>query len=154
FPVISRCGSWHGDHCMGNPSGEMTMRFRGALIDLDGTVYFKSAAIPGVREAVERIRAAGIQLRFLSNTDSITSASLGDRVRAFGVPVETREVYTAVDAARQFLEENQGKSCHCLLSRELSQAFDRFRAVSDGKADYVLVGDCRESISYESLNAA
>ena len=133
----------------------MTKRkFRGALIDLDGTVFFKSSAIPGAREALDRLRLAGVKLRFLSNTDSITAGSLAERVTAIGVPVEAEEVYTSASAAQEFLKANQGKKCLCLLSDQLKKAFAEVHTEAGGNVDYVLVGDCRERISYEALNSA
>ena len=41
---------------------------RGALLDVDGTLLHGDAAIPGAAEAVARLRAEGIAVRFVTNT--------------------------------------------------------------------------------------
>ena len=41
---------------------------RAVLIDLDGVVYVGDEPIAGARDAVERLRAAGLALRFVTNT--------------------------------------------------------------------------------------
>ena len=45
------------------------------LLDLDGTLYEGSRVVPGAPEAVGRLRALGLTLRFCTNTDSVTPNS-------------------------------------------------------------------------------
>ena len=41
------------------------MNAKGLLIDLDGTLYVEDAPIPGAREALSRVEAAGIPYRYV-----------------------------------------------------------------------------------------
>ena len=41
---------------------------RGILLDLDGVVYVGGSALPGSLEAISRIRAATLPLKFITNT--------------------------------------------------------------------------------------
>lgn len=45
-------------------------------IDLDGTVHTRDELMPGARIAIDRLRAAGHQVRFLTNTDSSSNEQL------------------------------------------------------------------------------
>ena len=44
-----------------------TVRVKGVLIDLDGTLYTNSGPIEGAREALERLDSAGISYRYITN---------------------------------------------------------------------------------------
>lgn len=70
-----------------------------------------------------------------------------------GLDVRKEEIFTAASAALQFLQERPSKRCYCLVSRELAAAFAPFHA-KQGAVDYVVVGDFRDSMSYEALNTA
>lgn len=128
-------------------------RFAALLLDLDGTLYFKGEPIAGAADALRRFRARGLTLRFLTNTDSKTPASVAADLVRMGLEVDPAEVFTPASAAERFFQRNPGKRCFCLLSRELAAAFGPYLSAG-GQADYVVVGDCREFISYELLNQA
>jgi ribonucleotide monophosphatase NagD (HAD superfamily) len=48
----------------------MSLSPRAVLLDLDGVLYVEDEPVPGAAEAVERIRAGGLTLRFVTNTTS------------------------------------------------------------------------------------
>jgi HAD superfamily hydrolase (TIGR01458 family) len=127
--------------------------FKAALIDLEGTVFAKGHPIANAVEAIARLRAAGIRLRFLSNADSKTASTLSAELRNMGIPVAADELFTAASAAQEFLRAHAGKRCHCLMSRELAAEFHSYQTSAD-QADYVVVGDCRDTLNYEVLNQA
>jgi HAD superfamily hydrolase (TIGR01458 family) len=123
------------------------------LLDLDGTLYFKGVQIPGADRALAELRQMGVQLRFLTNTDSKTNKTICGELSQMGLAVEEEEIFSPVTSALQFLRQNPGKRCHCLLSQELAAAFAPYIA-REGRVDYVVVGDFRDSVSYEALNRA
>ncbi|MCL6450553.1 MAG: TIGR01458 family HAD-type hydrolase [Acetobacteraceae bacterium] len=129
------------------------LRFKALLLDLDGTLYFKGEMLPRADEAVAGFRRKGLRLRFLTNTDSKTPATIRSELKRMGLEAAEAEIFTPATAAFEFFRRNPGKRCHCLLSRELAQAFAPYIS-REGKADYVVVGDFRESVTYEALNAA
>lgn len=43
---------------------------RVVLLDLDGVLYVEEALVPGARDAVERLRSRGLELRFVTSTTS------------------------------------------------------------------------------------
>ena len=141
---------------MNSKAGEGLVARRGVkalLIDLDGTLYFRGAPVPGAQRALTALRRLGYQLRFLTNTDSKTAVTLQRELAAMGLAVEEPEIFSAASAALHFLQGHPGKRCYCLVSQELSTVFAPFLA-EEGAVDYVLVGDFRDSVSYERLNTA
>ena len=49
---------------------------KGILFDLDGVLYIGSEPVPGAVEAVRKIRSSGIACRFITNTSTLSLASL------------------------------------------------------------------------------
>lgn len=47
---------------------------RAALLDLEGTLYANERVIEGAAAAIGALREQGVALRFLTNTDSRTTA--------------------------------------------------------------------------------
>lgn len=123
------------------------------MLDLDGTLYFKGAQIPHAARALNELREMVYRLRILTNTDSKTTGTLHRETAAMGLPVGETEIFSTVTAALRFLQGHPGKRCFCLLSKELATEFAPFHA-GEGAVDYVLVGDFRESVSYDVLNTA
>lgn len=51
-------------------------RLRALLIDLSGTVHVGDAATPNAAQALDKLRKAGVALRFVSNTSKESRAGL------------------------------------------------------------------------------
>lgn len=126
---------------------------KGCLIDLDGTVYFKGAVIPGVREAIERLREMKLRIRFLTNIDSQTNETISANLRGMGLDIDPSEIFSAVGAAHEFIRQKGNVSCCCLVSRELQPSFMPYVHWRQS-VEYVVVGDLRDSLSYDDINTA
>jgi ribonucleotide monophosphatase NagD (HAD superfamily) len=73
------------------------------LLDLDGTLYEDADLIPGAVRSLARIRAAGIPVRFVTNTTRMPRRLLRDRLRGFGIAAELDDVLSAPAAAAAWL---------------------------------------------------
>jgi glycerol 3-phosphatase-2 len=76
-----------------------------ALLDLDGTVYIGSRALPGAGEALDKARASGMRLAFVTNNASRTPSAVAALLNAVGVPAATEDVVTSAQAAARMLAE-------------------------------------------------
>ena len=76
-----------------------------ALLDLDGVVYVGEHGVPGAAEALDRARAAGMRLAFVTNNASRTPQSVAAHLRELGVHAEADEVVTSAQAACSVLAE-------------------------------------------------
>jgi HAD superfamily hydrolase (TIGR01458 family) len=132
------------------PLGEI----RAVLLDLDGTVYEGSRAVPGAAEAVAWLRARSLPLRFTSNTDSVTPVELMARLAGMGVDVAGEEVITPVVVAAELFARIPG--CRVLaVASESVRALLRPRLAGAGEAPtHVLVADPSYGAGYAELDAA
>jgi HAD superfamily hydrolase (TIGR01458 family) len=123
------------------------------LLDLDGTLYFKGEAIPGAAAAISALRDAGFRLRFFTNTDSKTPKQVLAGLETYELGVRKEELFTPVVAAERLLGQFPGPRLLALVSGSLSATFTPFAAAEE-PFTHVLVGDCRDTLTYPALDAA
>lgn len=68
-----------------------------ALLDLDGTVYIGTRPVLGAVAAVARLRDRGVGVRFVTNTDSISTWRLHPRCGAPGRPLLLQRPQPVID---------------------------------------------------------
>ncbi|EMA54275.1 HAD-IIA family hydrolase [Halococcus thailandensis] len=71
------------------------MPSRGAIVDLDGTVYRGDAPIPGARRGIQALRNAAYDLCFFSNNPMQTPAEFADRLAEMDLTVRPDEIESA-----------------------------------------------------------
>jgi glycerol-1-phosphatase len=75
------------------------------LLDLDGTVYRGSEAVPGAAGAVKAARENGTAVRFVTNNASRSPQDVADHLTVMGVTATSAEVNTSSQAAGTVLAE-------------------------------------------------
>jgi HAD superfamily hydrolase (TIGR01450 family) len=75
------------------------------LLDLDGTVYRGSEAVPGAAETIKTIREADTPVRFVTNNASRSPREVADHLQELGIPAATDEVCTSAQAAAAVLAD-------------------------------------------------
>jgi len=123
------------------------------ILDLDGVVWLSDDVIPGVPEAVTRLRDAGEAILFLTNNSSVRVDDLMEKFEGMGITVKPDEIVTSAQAAASLLEKGStALVCAAAGVREALEARG-VRAVDDGPADAVVVG-FHKDFDYGRLNAA
>jgi HAD superfamily hydrolase (TIGR01458 family) len=122
----------------------------GVLLDLSGVLYVGETVVPGALEAVERVRASGLPLRFLTNTTRMTRARVHARLSALGFGIEASEIFTSPGAVRSQLVA-EGLRPLLLIHPGLEPEF----ADLDCEApNAVVLGDAGDGFTYAALNRA
>jgi len=124
---------------------------RGILFDLDGVLYVGSTVLEGAIKAVDEIKRRGYLCRFITNTSTLSRASLHEKLTGLGFAIVEDEIVSATRAALIYLQRFDDPVCHLLLADDVKQDFRHFRQ-SDSKADFVIIGDIGEAWSYALLN--
>ena len=124
---------------------------RGILFDLDGVLYVGSKVIDGAVDAVNAIKQRGYRCRFITNTSTLSLASLHKKLADLGFGIAEHEIISAARAALIYLQQFDDPVCHLVLADDVKQDFRHFRQ-SDDKADFVIIGDIGEAWTYPLLN--
>jgi HAD superfamily hydrolase (TIGR01450 family) len=85
------------------------------MFDLDGVVYVGGEAIDGVAEQIQRIRAAGRHVAFVTNNASRTPAKVAEKLVGVGVEAAATDVVTSAQAAARLLADEHGPGAKVLV---------------------------------------
>ena len=122
------------------------------VIDLDGVVWLADEPIPGAAEAVQRLRARGERVVFVTNNSNPPVATVEAKLAAHGIPAEGDVVTSATVAAT--LVEPGARVLVCGGDGVREALRNRGATVVDaGDADVVMVGFHRE-FDYERMRIA
>ncbi|MBK9178318.1 MAG: HAD-IIA family hydrolase [Acidimicrobiales bacterium] len=122
------------------------------VLDLDGVVWLADQVLPGAAGAVERLRAAGERVLFVTNNSFSPVGDVEAKLAAFGIPA-AEDVITSAAAAATLV--SPGERVLVCGGPGVVEALERRGAhpVHDGDADAVVVGFHR-SFDYERLRIA
>lgn len=82
----------------------------GFALDMDGTVYHGERPIPGAKEFIDRLVAARVPFRFVTNNSSHTRRFYAERLVRMGFNVTVDDVLTSTIATIRFIKENRAGS--------------------------------------------
>ncbi|KUJ76816.1 hydrolase [Ruegeria marisrubri] len=123
---------------------------RGVMLDIAGVLVQGADIIVGADEALRRLRAAGLPVRFLTNTTRRPKRQVLEQLAASGIAADPDEVLTPAAAARDWLVAN-GYAPHLLVYPGLEEDF---AGCPQGGRVAVVVGDAGPYFTYDRLNAA
>ena len=123
------------------------------ILDLDGVIWLGPDVVPGVPEAVARLRDAGERVLFLTNNSSRPVSDVLEKLDGMGMKATADEVATSALAAAAMLDE--GSTALVCGGGGGEEALEErgVRQVSEGDADAVVVGWFKE-FDYDRLTAA
>jgi HAD superfamily hydrolase (TIGR01458 family) len=117
---------------------------------LAGVVYEGDHVLPGAIEAIGRLHAAELPLRFVTNTTSKTEQALLARLSGLGLEITGEELFTPGQAARGWLTEHHATP-ELLVHPDLEK---EFAGLPKRERRAVVVGDAGENFTYDTLNRA
>lgn len=133
-------------------------RYRGLICDLDGTVYLSGRPLPGAVEAIERLRAAGVRVLFVSNNPLRTASSYAERLTGLGIPATPDDVLTSGRVTADWLAARAPRSRVLALGEEaLAEELTRradVALVERGDEADVVIASFDRTFTYEKWNEA
>ena len=123
------------------------------VLDLDGVVWLTGQPIPGVDEAVARLRGAGVRVLFATNNAAPTRAELHRQLAHCGITADDADLLSSADVAAGMLEP--GTTALVLAEDGVVEALGRrgVTVVPEGPADAVVVGLTR-AFTYDAVAEA
>ncbi|MET1030724.1 TIGR01457 family HAD-type hydrolase [Domibacillus tundrae] len=131
-------------------------RYKGYLIDLDGTMYAGTQVIPGAPEFIDRLNEAGIPYLFVTNNSSRTPEQVAEKLVKMGIRTTPENVFTTSRATAQFIhDEKPGATIYVIGEDGILEALAEqgLEVVTHENPDYVVTGIDR-GITYEKLAGA
>jgi HAD superfamily hydrolase (TIGR01458 family) len=131
------------------------MVIKGLLIDLDGVLYVGDKPVEGAQEAIRYLVRRGIAFRFLSNTTRKCRKTIASKLAAMGFDIPEEYIFTPPLAAMAYMKKTGRTRYFLLTTGDVDQDFKGagFNG-STGQADYVILGDAGDAITYENLTGA
>src|SRR5574342_96014 len=133
--------------------GVITMKkYKGYLIDLDGTMYRGSERIEAASDFVKRLIEAEIPYLFVTNNSSRTPAQVAEKLRSFDIPTTEEQVFTTSQATANYIYEQKPDATVYVIGEEgIQTAIEEKGLQFAGEdADFVVSGIDR-GITYEKL---
>jgi 4-nitrophenyl phosphatase len=106
-------------------------RYRAVLLDLDGTVFKEEHALPGAVELIRRYNETGRRYACLTN-HTFSSVRIAQRLERMGIPIDPGHIYTAGDAAADWIIRRFGEG-----ARVYNLATDSFQEALEGRVVWV-----------------
>jgi len=91
-------------------------RFDALLCDLDGVVYAGPHAIAGAPEALERVRASGRSVVYVTNNASRPPSAVAEHITSLGAPTAVENVVSSAQAAAALLAERLQPGARVLVT--------------------------------------
>lgn len=132
-------------------------RFKGYLIDLDGTMYRGTEVIAEARDFVKSLIAEDIPYLYVTNNSTKTPEAVAQKLREFDIPAKKEDVFTSAMAAANYIWDENNSAKVFMIGEEglkmalLNQNLDL--AEGNETVDYVVIG-MDQHINYEKLAAA
>jgi HAD superfamily hydrolase (TIGR01458 family) len=141
-------------------SGRLMTPVHGVLLDVDGVLHVGWRVVPGAEAALAALERAGMPSRLLTNTTTVSRASLGRRLRDLGLPVVDEALITAPLATAAYLRRRHpGARCYVIAKGDVADdlraaGVDLVADEGDPVADVVVIAGAEEELTYERLNRA
>ncbi|KAJ8404803.1 hypothetical protein AAFF_G00331900 [Aldrovandia affinis] len=133
---------------------ECIKNLKGVVLDMCGVLYDSGEGggtpIPGSVEAVKRIKASDLQLRFCTNETQATREKFVAKLQRMGFDISVSEVFSPAPATVAILKERNLRP-HLLVHDDVLPEFDD---VEKTDPNCVVVADAADKFSYQNLNDA
>jgi HAD superfamily hydrolase (TIGR01458 family) len=125
---------------------------RAVAFDLDGVLYESDRVVPGAVETVNAVRAAGLSVRFVTNTTSLSRRLIAKKLVGLGFTVDIRELFCPAHAAAAWLRRERLNASFFVPEAALEDFDDVAR--NDERPDAVVIGDLETGWTFDTLNRA
>ncbi len=118
------------------------LEFGAWLLDLDGVLYVGDQVLPGVHEALRKLRDSGTALRFLTNDPRPTREQLVERLRRLGIEASVDQVITCGYTTARMLADQGVRTAYVVGSTGLAEELERagIAVLRHGIPEAVVVG--------------
>lgn len=128
------------------------MPINAVLLDLEGVLYEGDRPVEGAIAAVQRLRAMGLGLRYVTNTTTRPRAGVARRLDKLGLSIDPEALFTPLAAARQLLFAREVRRIRLAAPAEIAEDFAGLELCAAGPVEAVVVGDLYKDFDWDLLN--
>jgi HAD superfamily hydrolase (TIGR01458 family) len=130
------------------------MHRRGLLVDIDGVLTVSWKPLPGVGDALRRLREADISMVFVTNTTSATHSSIATKLQRAGLAIDVNEILTAASTTAALIHRDHlGARCWMVGDTDVAADLDEVNLVGvDESPEVVVLGGAGPEFDYPTLN--
>ncbi len=129
----------------------MINRYKGLLVDLDGTIYFKGKLIKDALDFLHSLTRKGVVIRYLTNTNGTPPAKIVAWLRDYGLHIEDEQFFNPTKVAKAYFSKNESLSYYVMASDDIKTCF-RDGNWEEKQPDCVLLGALEEVCNYDEIN--
>lgn len=123
---------------------------QGVFLDLSGVLYEGTRSLPGALQAVTRLQASPLTLRFLTNTSRRSRNQILSDLNRMGFSLDPTQLFTAPAAAARWLKV-QGLRPYLLVHPDIRV---EFQGLDQREPNAVVLGDAEDGLNYRALDEA
>jgi HAD superfamily hydrolase (TIGR01458 family) len=135
---------------------------RGLLLDMDGVLTARGAAIPGAPEAMQRLERSGVPYLILTNSSLVSRARLARWTTRLGFPMPADRFVSALSASVELARrEFADRPIFVICSHDARAELDGLALVTGPEVDAdpagvaaVILGDSPDELTKENLDRA
>ena len=135
---------------------------RALLLDLDGVLVLKGAAVPGAPDALASLERAGFPYLVVTNTSLLSRATLARWGRSVGFTTPPERFQSALTASAELVRREFGdRPVYVIASDDARAEFGGLNVLDGGAVDAspasvaaVVLGDSPDQLTRENLNRA
>jgi len=124
------------------------------FFDLDGTIYLDETPVDGAVELVEELRAAGVDVYFLSNNSSRWKPTYADRLSSLGIAADPDDVILSTDGVIDYLQTNEVESSYVVGTEAMRGAVAEAGIEPQASDPETVVVGFDSELTYEKVAAA
>lgn len=131
-------------------------KYKGYLIDLDGTMYLGTDPIDAASDFIHRLNEKGVPYLFVTNNSTATGDDVAKKLNEMGIQAKPEQVVTTGLATANYIKDQKNNAtCYVIGEPGLHDAIRAkgLTIVDEEQADFVIVGLDRD-LTYEKLAKA
>ncbi|CAL1538990.1 unnamed protein product, partial [Lymnaea stagnalis] len=135
-------------------SSKLNCGIKAVILDITGVLKESGpnggTAVEGSIDALNRLYASGLTVRFCTNETTVTRNTLARQLRSLGFTIDEEKVFPPIPAMCKILEENKLRP-HLLVHPD---ALSDFGHIDVKDPNCVIIGDATDQFTYENMNKA
>ncbi len=124
------------------------------VTDMDGTFFLGDRILPGAIEYANTINGIGAKLVFLTNNSSNTEEAYIEKLKGFGLPDGSFDIFTSIESTTLFLKKKfPGRKIFLLATPDVEKVIESQGIILEKENPDVIVMTFDTTLNYEKINA-